>query len=245
MISVCMATYNGQKYLKEQIDSILNQLHNKDELIISDDCSTDDTWNIINSYNDKRIKPIRNNNYHGVIGNFENAINNSIGDYIFLSDQDDVWLPNKVETFMEVFKRTSAAVLLSDCKMSDANLNVISESKFKEENVGIGVLKNIVKCGYLGSCMAFTRECLTDFLPIPNNKYIFHDIWIGLTSGSKRKFVLINQPTMIYRRHDAAVTATGFVEIGVKYPKGNSFWFKIKKRFVLVLLFIKWKVRNM
>lgn len=245
MISVCIASYNGEKYIREQIDSILCQISKNDELIVSDDGSTDDTIHILQEYDDSRIKLIHNDAPHGVVANFENALRHANGDYIFLSDQDDVWLPNKVEVFMETFNQTGAAVLLSDCKMSDANLNVISESKFREENVGIGVLKNIVKCGYLGSCMAFTRECLTDFLPIPLNKYLFHDIWIGLTSGSKRKFVLINQPTMIYRRHDAAVTATGFVEIGVKYSKGNSVWFKIKKRFVLVSLFIKWKVRNM
>ena len=242
MISVCLASYNGEKYIREQIDSIISQLSENDELIISDDGSSDDTMRIVEGYVDSRIKILHHGAPHGVVHNFENALRHAKGDYIFLSDQDDVWLPDKVFIFMEAFERTGAEVLLSDCKMSDGALNVISESKFKEENIGIGVWKNIVKCGYLGSCMAFRKECLSDFLPIPKNKYLFHDIWIGLTSGSVRKFELINKPTMIYRRHDATVTATGFSKIGVKYNNANSLLFKIIKRFAIVGSYLKWRI---
>lgn len=96
MISVCVATYNGEKYLQEQLDSILIQLAPDDELIISDDFSTDKTRSILDSYRaDPRIKLLEGPQ-KGIIKNFEHAINQASGDLIFLADQDDVWLPDKV-----------------------------------------------------------------------------------------------------------------------------------------------------
>ncbi|MEK5777350.1 glycosyltransferase, partial [Acinetobacter nosocomialis] len=101
MISVCLATYNGEKYIVEQLTSILSQLSPTDEVIISDDHSTDETLLLIKSLNDPRIKIITNELGKGYTKNFENAINHSSGDYIFLSDQDDVWVENKVELMMK------------------------------------------------------------------------------------------------------------------------------------------------
>lgn len=111
-VSICMATYNGGEYIREQIDSILHQVfrENKDfelEIVVSDDASTDDTINILRSYNDSRIKIFYNhspkkkykylNASRACMRNFENAIRHSTGDYIFLCDQDDVWYPNKID----------------------------------------------------------------------------------------------------------------------------------------------------
>ena len=92
-----MATYNGSRYIKEQIDSILSQLSALDELIISDDHSTDSTYKIIKSYNDNRIKFYLNELEKGVTHNFENALLHSKGDTIFLADQDDVWNKEKIQ----------------------------------------------------------------------------------------------------------------------------------------------------
>ena len=94
MISVCIATYNGEKYIKEQLLSILPQLGKKDEVIISDDHSTDNTLDIVKGLNDNRIKIVMNNREKGYTSNFENALSYAIGDYIFLSDQDDIWMSN-------------------------------------------------------------------------------------------------------------------------------------------------------
>lgn len=97
MISVCMASYNGAIFIKQQAVSILNQLGLEDELIISDDGSKDNTLEILASLNDSRIKIYHHSAPHGVVSNFENAIKHASGDYIFLSDQDDIWLSNKKE----------------------------------------------------------------------------------------------------------------------------------------------------
>ena len=116
-VSVAMATYNGEKYIQEQIDSILKNLEKKDELIISDDGSNDGTIEIIkkNIKKDNRIKLI-NGPKRGVIKNFENALLNCNGDYIFLSDQDDIWLPNKVKTVMSYFEQDDKLIaIVHDC----------------------------------------------------------------------------------------------------------------------------------
>ena len=122
MISVCMATFNGEKYLKEQIKSIIAQLDINDEIIISDDGSTDSTIEIINSFNDFRIK-LYQNSFKNLISNFEFTLNNASGDYIFLSDQDDIWLPNKVELCMKSL--ISADLVMTNCKLVDSNLEII------------------------------------------------------------------------------------------------------------------------
>ena len=133
MISVCMASYNGEKYIKQQIDSILKQLSDEDELVISDDGSTDNTLSVIQSIHDKRIKLIHNQGEHGYSRNFENALKNSKGDYIFLSDQDDVWKDNKVETILPLLKKY--AFVVHDTEMTDENLKVKRVCKSKVDGV--------------------------------------------------------------------------------------------------------------
>lgn len=132
MISVCMATYNGAKYIKEQIDSILCQLSDSDELIISDDHSTDVTCEIVNSYCDKRIKLFENTLKKGVTHNFENALVHASGDVIFLADQDDVWLSDKIECMTEFLKQGQYDVVMSNCSMVDSNLRMLKERYFDE-----------------------------------------------------------------------------------------------------------------
>ena len=98
-ISVCIATFNGEKYISSQLDSILNQVVPVHEIIISDDMSTDNTIEIIKNCNNPIIKIFINKERLGVAKNFENAIKHANGDFIFLCDQDDIWLKNKTQTF--------------------------------------------------------------------------------------------------------------------------------------------------
>src|SRR5579871_1607034 len=101
MISVCMATYNGERYILKQLQSIISQLSENDEIVISDDSSTDNTINIIKSFNDSRIRLYENNKFGSPIFNLENALKHAKNDFIFLSDQDDLWESNKVKTLVE------------------------------------------------------------------------------------------------------------------------------------------------
>ena len=105
MISVCMASFNGNKYIKKQLDSILSQLGIDDEVIIVDDASEDDTVSTIMNFNDPRIKLFENENNTGVIASFERSITLAKGEIIFLSDQDDIWLPNKIQKMMSLFQK--------------------------------------------------------------------------------------------------------------------------------------------
>lgn len=204
-ISIALATYNGEKYIKEQIDSILKQLNNDDEIIISDDGSNDNTINIINSFNDKRIK-IYDGPRNGVKQNFANAISKCTGSYIFLSDQDDIWMDNKVEIVLNNFEKENCSCIVHDCIVFDSNSNVILEDSFyKLRNSKKGIIKNIWKNSYIGCCMAFKNEIKEYILPIPNDIEM-HDQWIGIICEKYGKSIFINDKLIKYRRHENNVS---------------------------------------
>src|SRR5687768_8023645 len=102
-ISICMATFNGSRYINEQLNSIITQLDESSEIVISDDSSTDNTVQIIKSFNDKRIHVLPNQKFRNPIFNFENALKHVQGDYIFLADQDDIWLPDRLNKMLPFF----------------------------------------------------------------------------------------------------------------------------------------------
>ena len=206
MISVCMTTYNGGRFLKEQLDSILSQLSFNDEVIISDDGSTDNTLDIIQSYEDKRIKLLNHvkkkkqkYTFSYTTANIKNALKHAKGDSIFLADQDDVWLPNKVEVMLKYCQDYD--LVLADCIEVDKNLQIICESHFKLYNAKIGIWHNLKgPCCYLGSNMCFKRDLLYKFMDIPD--VVPHDLWIGVITNLTGKMLLLHEKTMLYRRHE-------------------------------------------
>lgn len=201
MISVCLACYNGDEYIRTQIESILSQLSDSDELIISDDGSKDDTIQIIESFNDARIKLFINHGPHGVNKNFENALSKASGDYIFLSDQDDIWLPNKVNFCLKVLR--SADCVIHDCYITDNNLNTISKSLFNEIDAGPGFFRNLRKNTFTGCCMAFSKDVLRNVLPIPSSRLFYHDQWIGLITSLSFTTIFLHERLIYFRRHSA------------------------------------------
>ncbi|XWW48094.1 glycosyltransferase [Fibrella sp. USSR17] len=208
-----MATFNGGNFIKEQVSSILEQLTCDDELIISDDSSTDDTLNIINQFNDSRIKVYPNMKFKNAVLNFEYALSKSSGAFIFLADQDDVWLEGRVEKMMEELKKFDLVV--SNCKFIDKNnrLMINVESFFDIYKSGKGFFKNLTKNTYIGNCMAFNRQLLNYSLPFPksisNYPNIDHGYWIGLVADSRFKVKFISEVFLHYRRHDNNVSPTG------------------------------------
>lgn len=199
-VSVAMATYNGEKYIKQQLETILNNLKENDEVIISDDNSTDGTINIIKELNDKRIK-IYEGPCLGVKQNFANAIRFCEGDYIFLADQDDIWAKGKVEKIVKYFEELNADVIQHDCNIVNSKLEEILPSYFEFRKCKNGIIKNIAKGSYLGCCMAFKKELKEYILPIPNNVDM-HDQWIGLIGEIKGKFLFVSDKLIKYRRHE-------------------------------------------
>lgn len=208
MISVCIATFNGERFIKEQIISILSQIGNDDEIIISDDHSTDSTLDIINSIGDKRLKVLTNTGRPGITWNFENALTYAKGDFIFLADQDDVWFPNKVSVMIEWLHNYPYVV--SDCYVTDMSLKVISNTRYTPQS---GITKNkylafLKSTPYQGSCAAFRREVLKKALPFPC--YIqSHDRWIGFVAAFFFSVAFCPNKLIYYRRHsNTASTAT-------------------------------------
>lgn len=230
-ISVCLATYNGEKYIKEQLDSILSQLEPTDEVIISDDHSTDNTIKVIEALQDNRIKIFKNNLGKGYSKNFENAINHSSGDYIFLSDQDDVWMDNKVSKMM--IELDNYDLVISDALISDGELNPTLGSHFKLHGTKSGFINNWLKTRYIGACMAFKKQMLAKMLPFPENQNLAaHDYWIANVGEYFFKVKLINEPLIKYRRHGKNASTGGL-------KSDNSFQHKMKVRFYVLLQLIK------
>ncbi|MBR2658324.1 glycosyltransferase family 2 protein [Candidatus Saccharibacteria bacterium] len=203
-----MATYNGEKYIKEQITSILSQLGKDDELVVSDDGSTDKTLEYVEDFNDKRIK-IFDGPKKGVKQNFANAIAKCKGDVIFLSDQDDVWLDNKVAIVMETFRKEKCQCVVHDAEVFESDTGkIIFKSFFEWRKSGPGIVKNIWKNTYIGCCMAFTKDMKKYILPVPDDINM-HDQWIGLICEKKGESVFLPETLLKYRRHSSNQTKMG------------------------------------
>lgn len=207
MISVCMASYNGERYIEKQIETILMNLSEEDELVISDDGSTDKTRDIICKYQkqDSRIKLI-DGPKDGVIANFENAIETTKGEFIYLSDQDDIWECDKVEKVQRCFENQDCMLVIHDADIIDENENVTEASFFKKRGSKPGILNNIIKNSYIGCCIAFRREILDMVLPIPRNIEM-HDQWIGIIAEMKGKVFFLDDVLFHYRRHGLNVSS--------------------------------------
>lgn len=204
-----MATYNGSRYLKEQIDSILLQLGSADELVISDDYSTDASIELVESYKDNRIKFFKNKRRKGVTHNFENALIHSKGDIIFLADQDDVWLATKIRELSQFLINGKYDVVMCDCALTDSKLNIVQASYYvKKSPLDKSVFGNFIQNLWLGSCMAFKREVLIETLPFPD-KMAAHDLWIALYSQLYFKCGYCPKVLQLYRRHENTVSFAG------------------------------------
>jgi GT2 family glycosyltransferase len=200
LVSVCMATYNGAPYLRPQLDSILAQLGPDDELLVQDDGSSDDTLEIIASYGDPRILLVENSSNLGVIATFERCLSRVRKPIAFLSDQDDEWLPGKVDAMVAQFDDPRVTGVVTDAVIVDADDTLTSESYFAHVHSGPGVLHNFAKNSYLGCCMAVRREVLAVALPVPRTVRT-HDGWIGITADMMGEVVFLPTPFVRYRRH--------------------------------------------
>jgi hypothetical protein len=203
-LSVCMATYNGERFIAEQLASIMAQLDDCDEVVISDDSSTDGTLSVVEGFRDRRITVLPGNTFHNPIYNIEHAIKKSGGDIIVLSDQDDVWLENKLPVVRLWFSSEGPAVrtLVLDGCIIDESGCVLHDSLFDTLGSGSGILKNLYRNTYMGACMAFSRALLRVALPFPRG-IPMHDSWLGLLSEMFGRVEFLPEKTIRYRRHQA------------------------------------------
>jgi glycosyltransferase involved in cell wall biosynthesis len=208
-VSVCMAAFNGERYITAQIKSILDQLADHDELIVVDDASADNTCKMIERFHDARIRLERHKSNQGVLRSFEDAICRANGDILFLADQDDLWAANKVQTVLRAFQLDPKAdVVVSDAALIDREGASAGPSYYAQRGrFRPGVLANILRCKYLGCAMAFRSRIRPSILPFPTGTNVLHDVWIGASNSlAGGKTLYVNHPLVLYRRHDDNAT---------------------------------------
>lgn len=218
MISVCMATFNGGKFIREQLESILSQLpSDNSEIVIADDGSTDDTLAVIASIGNIQIRVLPAEKHLGVIYNYERALQASKGEIIFLADQDDIWLPGKVEKVLAALNDadlvTHDAWMLCPSDVPDSpwvRAGKLSDIRAYKS----GVVANWWKNSFTGCCMAFRRDILDKALPFPKNLPM-HDQWLGLVAEKNFKVRSLDDPLVEYRQHHANATHIGNSPAGV------------------------------
>jgi glycosyltransferase involved in cell wall biosynthesis len=220
MISIALSTYNGSRYLAEQLESIADQRRLPDELVVADDASTDGTLGIVTDFVHRAPFPVRlfrSPANQGLLKTFERAISECRGEVILLSDQDDVWLPEKVERFEEVFtKRPEVLACFSDARMVDGALRPLGMTVWEKERFLAGerlmasagkfelvlLRHNVVQ----GASLGFRRELIETILPIPaslDSRVWLHDGWIAICVAVLGRVKLIDEPLISYRIHGA------------------------------------------
>jgi glycosyltransferase involved in cell wall biosynthesis len=204
-----MAAYQGERYITPQLRSVLPQLADKDEVIVVDDASTDGTCSEISALQDSRLMLLRNTRNRGVLRAFETALSKCSGEVVFLSDQDDLWLPRKVETVLEAFAHDPELMLVaSDAILIDEDGNKIGDSFYAQRGkFRAGLWSNILIGKFHGCTMAFRSALLQSVLPFPPGTQAHHDTWIGCVNaliGGKTKYIA--EPLVAYRRHSTNVT---------------------------------------
>jgi len=214
-----MATYNGEKFIKEQLDSILEQIDSNAEIIVVDDNSSDNTVRIVNDVNDERIRVFKNKQNLGVNLSFELALMQATGDYIFLADQDDIWTANRVNIMLNTLEMDEGALVSGNTIAVDADGVEIHFCLGKLANIDTSkYFKNICKifmgkAAYYGCAMAFKRELLSLILPFP--KYTeSHDLWIALAANMEKKNVHCEDIILKRRIHgkNASIISRSFKE---------------------------------
>lgn len=225
-IDILLPTYNGEKYLKEQLDSILNQTYKNIRLIISDDCSKDSTPKILEEYRkkDERIELYLQKENIGVVKGIEFLLKKVKSNYYMLADQDDVWLPIKVEKSIETLTKQNADLVFGDLEVVDQNLKTIYPSfgDFMMLNRKINKYIDSYKVNYLYNCVTgctvlSKKEFIEKILPIPTeSKYLIHDHWIGLIVALNGKLAYMPEKYIKYRQHGNNQVGTDKISHGFK-----------------------------
>lgn len=211
-VSVCMAAHNGERYIADQLRSILVQLSGRDEIIVVDDASTDRTRECVCALGDPRIRLIVHRENLGILQTFEDAVREARNGIIFLTDQDDLWRHDKIEKIVRAFADHPEVSLIASAVrlIDDAGNPIAGESKPFHS----GFCANLIRNRWLGCSMVFRARIRRQILPFPRGFDVLHDIWIGTRNSlSGGNSLYIDDPLVFYRRHDT--NATGRSRLGM------------------------------
>ncbi|MBW6474698.1 MAG: glycosyltransferase family 2 protein [Anaerolineaceae bacterium] len=213
IVSIALATYNGERYLQEQLQSFTDQTRQPDELIICDDASTDNTLSIINKYAETApftVKVFSNETNIGYVRAFSWALELCSGDYVFLSDQDDVWLPEKIATIVSCFESDqNVQLLIHDLEYCREDLSPIGQTKIARMSGVFDLERHFVTGMATVLRGSFLRLCL----PIPNLPEMTHDTWLHQCASAIQHKSIIPAVLALYRRHSTNATAAGDLNV--------------------------------
>lgn len=204
-LSVCLATYNGAKFVDEQLSSIFSQLGDRDEVVFADDGSTDDTVARVLRFG-RQVRVVSTDRVGGVVANFERVLAAAEGDGLVLCDQDDVWLPGRLDLIRQRLEQCQLVVL--NGQIVDEHLVYRGKTIFEVLGTRAGFWPNLAKNSFIGCCMAFRRELRNRILPFPAG-VPWHDWYIGLVAESIGNVDRVDTVTLLYRRHGANFSPTG------------------------------------
>lgn len=212
VVSVCMAAYNGAQHIHEQLDSILAQLTEPDEVIIVDDGSTDGTREWLTNMRDPRVKVHFNQSNLGYVRNFEKALGLSTGEIVMLSDQDDLWLPGRVDALVRALDNAEAVA--SNFSYFEGAPRKLEQLRLKQGTGGHRV-RNLIRLWigiipYYGCAMAFRRSFIQSSLPFPPFLYETHDQWLAMLANVRGTMVHLEIETLSRRLHANNTTPKTF-----------------------------------
>lgn len=220
-VSVAMATFNGERFLAEQLASIEQQTRPIDELVVVDDASTDSTWTILNDWSRNRlpISLLRNSVNQGSTRSFERAIRATTGSIVLLCDQDDVWYPDKVEVLAAQFNAAGVGLVFSDLDAVGEDLRPLGYRAWNSGQVGLtredlfvlrssGALERLLQRPVItGAAVAFRGDLRDLLLPFPDVVHshlpgdMIHDGWVAVMAAAVSSVVPVDRPLMAYRQH--------------------------------------------
>lgn len=204
-VSFVVATYNGAAHIEAQLTSILEALGPDDEIVVSDDGSTDDTVARVKALADPRIHVIEDGVRLGYQGNFARAIAASNGAHVFFSDQDDICLPQRIPASLD--RLAHSACVCGDAVVVDVDLSPLQTSYFKARRAKFDALSLFLRPAVIGATMACRRDFLLANLPFPDG--VPHDLWLSVQASRRGKLSVVAAPFILYRRHQSALSATG------------------------------------
>jgi glycosyltransferase involved in cell wall biosynthesis len=207
-VQILLATYNGDRFLHEQLRSLFNQTHSHIEILASDDNSQDTTRHILEEHG---IRSLSSNTSLGCTGNFSKLLGSRNARYIAFCDQDDVWLPEKVESCMKAMKTAEQAhsektpiLIHTDLRVVDEGLNRIASSFWNYtglDPLNKSALSHLLVSNNVTGCTILMNEALADLIEAVPKEAIMHDWWAALTAAAFGKIIALEKPSILYRQH--------------------------------------------